>query len=280
MPAFCIANLELVPVLMTILSPMNPATFPSGRSQEQSIGKNSATRCAFTLVELLVVIAIIAILAALLLPVLGRARESSLKASCLNNHRQIITSTILYADDTDGAYPPRTRGMDHGHPCWPGRLLRYYSNTGLLVCPSDRKIPPPTSGSRQVHPADVAPRSYMINGWNDFFLAPQGLPFNDLVLFDRAIRDTDLDEPAGTIVYGAKNAESAHFFMDFMEGEGNAWQELVWNMHKRNGEEGNSGGSNYSFADGHAEYIGYGGTFNPVNLWAVLGQYRRLATGN
>ena len=78
---------------------------------------NFATRCAFTLVELLVVIAIIAILAALLLPVLGRARESSLKASCLNNHRQIITSTILYADDTDGAYPPRTRGMDHGHPC-------------------------------------------------------------------------------------------------------------------------------------------------------------------
>ena len=65
-----------------------------------------------------------------------------------------------------------------------------------------------------------------------------------------------------------------------MEGEGNAWQELVWNMHNRNGEKGNSGGSNYSFADGHAEYISYGGTFNPVNLWAVLGQDRGLATGN
>ena len=265
---------------MPPLSLMKPPIFPAGRLQERSARMSFATRCAFTLVELLVVIAIIAILAALLLPALSRARESSLKDSCLNNHRQIITSTILYADDTDGAYPPRTRGMDHGHPCWPGRLLRYYSNIGLLVCPSDRKIPPPASGSRQVHPADVVPRCYMINGWNDFFLAPQGLPFNDLVLFDRAIRDTDLDEPAGTIVYGEKNAESAHFFMDFMEDEGNAWQELVWNMHNRNGEEGNSGGSNYSFADGHAEYIGYGGTFNPVNLWAVLGQFRRLATGN
>ena len=67
----------------------------------------------FTLIELLVVIAIIAILAAMLLPALNRARETAKTSSCRNNLKQMGTFILLYADSHDG------------------RLIRYMPNGGL-----------------------------------------------------------------------------------------------------------------------------------------------------
>src|SRR5437667_3363596 len=83
---------------------------------------------AFTLIELLVVIAIIGILAAMLLPSLGRAKEAARRISCLNNMRQLGMSESMYADENDGQYTPRMA------PFWPDRLRSYFTATNLLVC--------------------------------------------------------------------------------------------------------------------------------------------------
>ena len=62
-------------------------------------------RCAFTLIELLVVVAIIAVLAAMLLPALQRAKEAGRRAKCMSNLKQIGMATELYLDDHGGAFP-------------------------------------------------------------------------------------------------------------------------------------------------------------------------------
>jgi prepilin-type N-terminal cleavage/methylation domain-containing protein/prepilin-type processing-associated H-X9-DG protein len=79
--------------------------------------RSPTSPAAFTLIELLTVIAIIGILAAILIPTVGRVRSSARTSQCVNNLRQIGSATLLYANDNRGQFP-RQR-FDYVFDLWP-----------------------------------------------------------------------------------------------------------------------------------------------------------------
>jgi prepilin-type N-terminal cleavage/methylation domain-containing protein/prepilin-type processing-associated H-X9-DG protein len=87
-------------------------------------------RTAFTLIELLVVIAIIAILAAILFPVFARAKEQARRTTCLNNHKQLATATMMYAQDYDETMPAVSYGGMY-RPAASCRLGRGFTKQGV-----------------------------------------------------------------------------------------------------------------------------------------------------
>lgn len=105
----------------------------------------SLVETGFTLIELLVVIAIIAILAAMLLPALARAKEKAHRTVCKNNMRQMGLTAIMYAGDNQEKFPNALRGGTVYHAVWlPTVTIDYFVNTARmstnsLSCPNKNK---------------------------------------------------------------------------------------------------------------------------------------------
>jgi prepilin-type N-terminal cleavage/methylation domain-containing protein/prepilin-type processing-associated H-X9-DG protein len=223
------------------------------------IQQRQTTR-GFTLIEMLVVVGIILILAAMLLPALSRAKDQAHRISCINNLHQLHLATQMYVDENEDQLPPRRMTPN----TWVQRLKENYVSEKIVQCPKGRF-------------SEATPHSYLINGFNDYFettLTPN--EYQNIYLqwlWPYGMRVGAVPEPSETILFGEKLSSSMHVHMDFSQGAGNDMDEVDNARHASGGKK--AGASNYAFVDGSARSIIYGKALAPINLWALVEEYRQ-----
>jgi prepilin-type processing-associated H-X9-DG protein len=214
------------------------------------------------LIELLVVIAIIAILAAMLLPALSRAKDKATGASCLNNLKQMTLAALAYASDNCDQIVPNATGTPATGWAWilgnvstlpgatnvadilNGLLYPFDSNPGSYHCPADKLDVAGTSVPRV--------RSYSLScmmGHND---APPPTASAADYVHPGAVENTKFSTinvgPSQGLFFAEEQQDSiddGFFCPAFLADPGN-WHNTPSSRHGSGGQ--------FSFADGHAQY--------------------------
>jgi len=231
---------------------------------------------AFTLVELLVVIAVIAILAALLLPTLSRAKESARNINCQSNLKQLQICWHLYADDYLGVFVPNdwidTESMgsngptsaDYTQTSWcpgdarldtttsniqQGLLYPYNTSTAIYHCPSDLSTIEDGNGNPL---PQLRNRSYnmsqSVNGYPLLVDPNEGWPVDAIQPCFAKFAAITNPTPTQLFVFVDENEvtlEDPQFGYP-SPGWGPEWWDMPSNRHNQ--------GANLSFADGHVEH--------------------------
>ncbi len=217
----------------------------------------SAERCAaFTLIELLVVIAIIAILAAMLLPALARAKSKGQTAHCLNNLKQLQLAWKMYEADNNDYFPANIAQGPGDQPqnvsnSWvlgnaqfdatptnimAGSLYAYANNAAVYSCPSDHA---PVAGGGGV----TQTRSYSVEGWLNALFDFGGPWHPTLPLKDR---ESTITQPGPSDVFAFIDDHEQTIDDGIFVIGPHKWWDCPADRHDQ--------GANLSFLDGHAQY--------------------------
>jgi len=205
-------------------------------------------KSGFTLIELLVVIAVIAVLMAILMPALQRAREQGKRAVCLSNVKQFGLSWVLYADDNDqrivnSCTVANTEGHnDTTEPCW--LYFRPEWDTPQRIDGIQRGAMWPYVGQLKIYKCPTGIRGEVntyaiVDAMNGAMVSIPGVP-KDVYVKNKS----QIARPGERMVYVDEGKTSTQSWTIFYDKE--SWWDLPPTRHGH--------GTNFSFADGHAEY--------------------------